>query len=674
MRYADSSRALRPVSSIVPGTPALRAMVMTCVVLCALVVPRPARAQVWTWTGGHYSTWRAPAHYGTMFMTDTANLPPARWGAATWTVAGRYLWLYGGTEESCPWVPRGDYSDLWMYDVQNRMWTWMGGRQELSVRPHYGQLNCFDSSSHPGARICAGAWSGPDSSMWLFGGEVDNGMMSYVDDALYNDLWKYHPRRGQWAWVGGPDTLFGRGNYGVKNVPSRSNWPRARKGMMVVSDSVGNAFVFGGQGGPRSDSLGLYNDLWKFDRQTGEWVWYSGTAGQCNGANGLGLGVYGVKGIASLQNVPGARYGGAMWLDRQGRIWLYGGYGNGRTGLQDSLSDLWCFDTTARSWTWITGSDTAGLPITGIIGVQSASNTPGSRTFPSFWLGDDDHLWLFGGSLRNYFTYGRNDVWSFDLNTSVWTCMRDQSAWNYGIKGVKSNSNVPYHRSGGSSWKTSRDTVWLYGGACDQGGAINDQWELNYLQSWPVDLAAFSGHFIDGRVTLHWTTASERNCAYYRIERCEPGVADAWIVRSTVPGSGTTTVARNYDFTELAPADARLLRYRLWQRDYDGTEELLGTVDIAADPVPLTTTLSSPYPNPASDRASLQWTIPTESKVTIRVTDMLGRELLRPADGLDLQPGTHTCRADISNLVPGGYFLVLHAGGSMKVRRFTVAR
>ena len=62
---------------------------------------------------------------------------------------------------------------------------------------------------------------------------------------------------------------------------------------------------------------GYLNDLWKFDGSN--WSWISGD----NTVDSLG--VYGVKGVASPSNVPGARRYAMSWTDSNGALWLFGG-------------------------------------------------------------------------------------------------------------------------------------------------------------------------------------------------------------------------------------------------------------------------------------------------------------------------------------------------------------
>jgi hypothetical protein len=52
-----------------------------------------------------------------------------------------------------------------------------------------------------------------------------------------------------------------------------------------------------------------------------EWAWMSGESSPD------ALGVYGTKGTAALNNIPGARDRSISWSDSSGNLWLFGGYG-----------------------------------------------------------------------------------------------------------------------------------------------------------------------------------------------------------------------------------------------------------------------------------------------------------------------------------------------------------
>ena len=69
-------------------------------------------------------------------------------------------------------------------------------------------------------------------------------------------------------------------------------------------------------------TLGYLNDMWMFNVTSGWWTWLSGS----NAINQAGL--YGVQGMASLNNFPGARVYHSMVMHPSGQlIFVFGGYG-----------------------------------------------------------------------------------------------------------------------------------------------------------------------------------------------------------------------------------------------------------------------------------------------------------------------------------------------------------
>jgi hypothetical protein len=105
------------------------------------------------------------------------------------------------------------------------------------------------------------------------------------------------------------------------------------------------------------------------------WTWVSGADT---------FGIYGTKGIASLSNGPGVRYGCVSGTDSEGNLWLFGGDGTAASGNTAYLNDLWKFDGT--NWTWVSGSNTANQNgVYGTKGVSATSNVPGARGYSVSW-------------------------------------------------------------------------------------------------------------------------------------------------------------------------------------------------------------------------------------------------------------------------------------------------
>ncbi|MGA2990094.1 MAG: kelch repeat-containing protein [Candidatus Korobacteraceae bacterium] len=230
-----------------------------------------------------------------------------------------------------------------------------------------------------------------------------------------------------------------------------------------------------------------------------EWTWMSGSSTVRLMANGFYSqpGVYGTLGVASTSNVPGGRVGAISWTDSSGNLWLFGGNGYDSAGTLGILNDLWEFSTTAKTWTWVSGSNTGiadgslhGTPgIYGTLGVASSSNIPGGRDAPVSWTDSSGNLWLFGGA--GYDSTGTlgdlNDLWKFNPTNKEWTWVSGSNTASafgvYGTQGVPAVTNVPGARYLAVSWTDSSGNLWLFGGAgngsAGTGGDLNDLWEFN---------------------------------------------------------------------------------------------------------------------------------------------------------------------------------------------------
>ncbi|MCH7640537.1 MAG: T9SS type A sorting domain-containing protein, partial [Bacteroidetes bacterium] len=80
------------------------------------------------------------------------------------------------------------------------------------------------------------------------------------------------------------------------------------------------------------------------------------------------------------------------------------------------------------------------------------------------------------------------------------------------------------------------------------------------------------------------------------------------------------------------------------------------------------------FPNPASagDQVNLEFNAARSGTATLRVHDMLGRQVLR--DEVPFVPGTHRVPLAISGLPPGVYITHLRLGDEAISGRFTVLR
>ena len=299
---------------------------------------------------------------------------------------------------------------------------------------------------------------------------------------------------GQWTWMSGSNTPNQIGVYGTKGVAAAANVPGGRYGSTSWTNSTsGDLWLFGGFGYdsvPPTISLGRLNDLWKYNVTSGQWTWVSGANTQNQ------VGTYGTKGTPNINNVPSARESALSWIDANGDLWLFGGFGPASTAAPGNLNDLWKFTVSTGQWTWVSGSNLSDnlsvAPTYGNKGVAAASNVPGGRDDAVSWTDASGNLWLFGGhgwdSTNNIGPL--NDLWKFNIAAGQWTWVSGANVVNqsgtYGTKGTADPANVPGAREAAMGWfEAANGNLWLFGGnGKDSSGGgstsnLNDLWKFN---------------------------------------------------------------------------------------------------------------------------------------------------------------------------------------------------
>jgi len=369
--------------------------------------------------------------------TATGGFPGSRWGGSTWTDAGGNLWMFGGQGfDSTLSQNSALLNDIWEFvpgaldshpggDIAGTFtgqWIWQGGSSIGNQSGVYGTQGVAAAGNIPGGRWAAATVTDPTGNVWLFGGQ---GYDSAGNVGLLNDLWEYSPATSQWTWFGpSASNVAGQnGTYGTLGTGSGTTAPGGRQHAVLWADATGNTWLFGGFGfdsaGTGSPQGGILNDLWKYNTTSKQWTWVSGggTTGLANQA-----GTYGTQTAPAATNVPGARWGTVGWVNPDGDLFFFGGWGYGASANQGTgfLNDIWEYDHTSGQWIWWKG--TSGVNQQGAYvstaGVPFVNNVVGARRGAALWQPDSQgYVWVFGG--EGYDSTGAtapgylNDMWTY---------------------------------------------------------------------------------------------------------------------------------------------------------------------------------------------------------------------------------------------------------------------
>ena len=237
----------------------------TLVLLNDLWMFDPTNKQ-WTLVGGTAASTNVNGVYpGALGQT---GIPGARAGADTWVDSAGKLWLFGGGGlDSSPTDPAGSLNDLWSYDTNGGLWTWVGGSKMNTsasggAAAVYGTQGTGSTTNIPGGRGGSVHWTDSAGRFWLFGGS------DLVAATQFNDLWAFDPTNGQWTWVNGANApSTSPGIYGTLGTGAGTNQPGARYLSSGWTDSNGHLWLFGGSGydgATPTATSGNLNDLWMF--------------------------------------------------------------------------------------------------------------------------------------------------------------------------------------------------------------------------------------------------------------------------------------------------------------------------------------------------------------------------------------------------------------------------
>ncbi|GIW91303.1 MAG: hypothetical protein KatS3mg109_1735 [Pirellulaceae bacterium] len=97
------------------------------------------------------------------------------------------------------------------------------------------------------------------------------------------------------------------------------------------------------------------------------------------------------------------------------------------------------------------------------------------------------------------------------------------------------------------------------------------------------------------------------------------------------------------------------------------------SVGVSLESIPSAFVLHQNYPNPFNPTTTIRFSLPQREHVTLKVFDVLGREVARLLDQ-ELEAGEHTVVFDAGDLPSGVYFYRMQAGAVVQLRKMEVVR
>jgi N-acetylneuraminic acid mutarotase len=460
-------------------------------------------------------------------------------------------------------------------------WTWIKGANTIDQTSIYGIRGVANATNRPSAVYEHVSWT-YNGKMYLFGGI---GKDSSNQGGRLHDLWEFDHSTLNWTWIKGKGIKGQASNYGVLQVPAASNLPSGR---IFAASWIynGQLYLFGGEDGSQTIS----NDLWRYSIATKNWTWIKGAGPNITNQ----AGIYGTQGVAAVINTPGARYKANTWVYNN-KVYLFGGNGFDKNGVQGFLNDLWEYNPITNNWTWLKGANVVNqLGSYGGQGLPSAFNRPGCRENFSTWV-SNGLLYLMGGfGLDNNTTSSAyfNDLWQYNPNNNIWTWLKGSNLTNqlgvYGTKGIPNANNTPGARVTAVTW-TVNDRLYMMGGYGKSSIPTNTSLYLNDL--WEYDSGSNNWRWLKGSNNL------EEYGTYGTIGLPalgnSPGAKDdhtSWFYNGKLylfggyGYDGTNGIGSLNDIWEYVPActDMYSLKSGNWN---DGNTWSCGRVPIATDPI-----------------------------------------------------------------------------------------
>lgn len=184
----------------------------------------------------------------------------------------------------------------------------------------------------------------------------------------------------------------------------------------------------------------------------------------------------------------------------------------------------------------------------------------------------------------------------------------------------------------------------------------------------PVELKSFNAIINNDEVTLNWITSTETNNKGFEIQRKK---GNEFNTITYLDGNGTTTESQSYSYLDKNLSAGKYI-YRLKQIDFDGSYSYSKNLEV--DLITLNQfNLNQNYPNPFNPSTIIKYEIPSNSFVTLKIYDVLGKEVAKLVNQNE-NAGLYSIYFDASKLASGIYYYRIKAGNFMQTKKMILLK
>lgn len=195
---------------------------------------------------------------------------------------------------------------------------------------------------------------------------------------------------------------------------------------------------------------------------------------------------------------------------------------------------------------------------------------------------------------------------------------------------------------------------------------------MNKTTIVPVELTTFSAVAFGNNVNLKWSTATEKNNKGFEVQRSKAeGQKSEWRKIGFVEGKGTATDEQQYSFIDKEVSEGNYT-YRLKQIDFNGAFNYSNEVNVEIKTV-YTYSMNQNYPNPFNPSTTIQYSIPEDGNVSLRVYNTLGEEVVNLVNN-NQQPGIYKIIFNAETLGSGIYFYRLDINNYSSVKKMILMK